>query len=362
MARAAARRRRLGEHVQPLRPGVAVRRLQGVRLRPRGRPARARAVLRFEMRRFRLPCCCSTHRLGSATALRERDEPAAGQEDLQALHRRRVPALRVGPHVRGRGPERRARLAQGRCATPSAPRARRSPKWAAMTAYNRGQVLYRLAEMMETRSAELAAALLRRRRRSSAAIDRVGLVRGLGRQARAGARLARTRSPGRTSTSRCPSRPASSRVARARASPRSAGLVSRLAPVIVGGNAAVVVASETHPLAAIELAEVLATSDVPGGVVNILTGLQRRARADPRRAHGRERDRPHRRRRPRAPSSSGSPPTTSSASCAERRTGRARGRSRASSSSRPSGTRSASRPSNRLLLSGAVPRARPDPS
>ena len=49
-------------------------------------------------------------------------------------------------------------------------------------------------------------------------------------------------------------------------------LVSRLAPVLVGGNAAVVVASESRPLAAIELAEVLATSDVPGGVVNLLTG------------------------------------------------------------------------------------------
>ena len=45
-----------------------------------------------------------------------------------------------------------------------------------------------------------------------------------------------------------------------------------VAPAIVGGNATVVVASETHPLAAIELAEALATSDLPGGVVNLLTG------------------------------------------------------------------------------------------
>ena len=50
------------------------------------------------------------------------------------------------------------------------------------------------------------------------------------------------------------------------------GVVSRIAPVIAGGNAAVVLASEQHPLAAIELAEALATSDVPGGVVNLLTG------------------------------------------------------------------------------------------
>jgi acyl-CoA reductase-like NAD-dependent aldehyde dehydrogenase len=51
------------------------------------------------------------------------------------------------------------------------------------------------------------------------------------------------------------------------------GLVSRLAPAIVSGNTAVVVASERGPLPAVSLGEVLATSDVPGGVVNILTGF-----------------------------------------------------------------------------------------
>jgi acyl-CoA reductase-like NAD-dependent aldehyde dehydrogenase len=56
--------------------------------------------------------------------------------------------------------------------------------------------------------------------------------------------------------------------------PALAGLVSRVAPALVGGNAVVVVASEPHPLAAVELAEALATADVPGGVVNILTGLR----------------------------------------------------------------------------------------
>jgi acyl-CoA reductase-like NAD-dependent aldehyde dehydrogenase len=50
------------------------------------------------------------------------------------------------------------------------------------------------------------------------------------------------------------------------------GLVARIAPAIVGGNAVVAVASEVHPLAAIELAEAIATSDLPGGVVNVLTG------------------------------------------------------------------------------------------
>jgi acyl-CoA reductase-like NAD-dependent aldehyde dehydrogenase len=57
------------------------------------------------------------------------------------------------------------------------------------------------------------------------------------------------------------------------------GLVSRILPALTGGNAVVAVASETRPLAAIELAEALATSDLPGGVVNLLTG--RRAELAP---------------------------------------------------------------------------------
>src|SRR5947207_6742 len=57
--------------------------------------------------------------------------------------------------------------------------------------------------------------------------------------------------------------------------PALLGLVTRLLPPLVGGNAVVAVASEAQPLAAVELAEALATSDFPGGVVNILTGLKR---------------------------------------------------------------------------------------
>jgi len=53
------------------------------------------------------------------------------------------------------------------------------------------------------------------------------------------------------------------------------GLVSRLAPIVVSGNAAVVISSETRPLPGVTLSEVLATSDVPGGVVNLITGLRR---------------------------------------------------------------------------------------
>jgi acyl-CoA reductase-like NAD-dependent aldehyde dehydrogenase len=57
--------------------------------------------------------------------------------------------------------------------------------------------------------------------------------------------------------------------------PALLGLVSRLAPVIVSGNTAVVLSSEGRPLPAVTLCEVLATSDVPGGVVNVLTGLKK---------------------------------------------------------------------------------------
>ena len=54
--------------------------------------------------------------------------------------------------------------------------------------------------------------------------------------------------------------------------PALLGLVTRIAPALAGGNAVVAVASESHPLAAIELAEAIATSDLPGGTLNILTG------------------------------------------------------------------------------------------
>ena len=57
------------------------------------------------------------------------------------------------------------------------------------------------------------------------------------------------------------------------AEPALGGIVSRVVPALVGGNAVVVVASNEHPVAAIELAEAFATSDLPGGTVNILTGF-----------------------------------------------------------------------------------------
>jgi acyl-CoA reductase-like NAD-dependent aldehyde dehydrogenase len=144
-------------------------------------------------------------------------------------------------------------------------------KWSGMTAYNRGQVLYRVAEMMEARTAELAD-LCAGRDEVERAIDRfvwyAGWTDKLS-QVLGGANPV----AGPYFNFTLPE-PTGVVGIVAPAEPALLGLVSRLAPVLAGGNAAVVIASEPHPRAAIELAEVLATSDVPGGVVNVLTGLR----------------------------------------------------------------------------------------
>jgi acyl-CoA reductase-like NAD-dependent aldehyde dehydrogenase len=143
------------------------------------------------------------------------------------------------------------------------------PKWASMTAYNRGQVLYRVAEVMEGRKAQFAE-LTGSEAEVGAAIDRWVWYAGWADKL---AQVLGSSNPvaGPYFNFTVPE-PTGVVGIVAPEEPALAGLVSRLAPAIVGGNAAVVVASERHPLAAITLAEVLATSDVPGGVVNMLTG------------------------------------------------------------------------------------------
>jgi acyl-CoA reductase-like NAD-dependent aldehyde dehydrogenase len=144
-------------------------------------------------------------------------------------------------------------------------------KWAGMTAYNRGQVLYRLAEMMETRSAELAE-LCSDDDEVARSIDRAVWYAGWCDKL---AQVVGSSNPvaGPYFNFTLPE-PTGVVAVLAPPEPALEGLVSRIAPVLVGGNAVVVVASEEHPLVAIELSEVIATSDVPGGVVNILTGHQ----------------------------------------------------------------------------------------
>lgn len=148
---------------------------------------------------------------------------------------------------------------------------RAHPGWAAATAYNRGQVLYRLAEVMEARASDLAAV-------SSGvpeverAIDRVVWYAGWADKL---SQVLGSANPvaGPYFNFTIPE-PTGVVAILAPDEPPLDGLVGRLAPAIVGGNAAVVVAADAHPRAAIELAECIATSDVPAGVVNVLTGLR----------------------------------------------------------------------------------------
>jgi acyl-CoA reductase-like NAD-dependent aldehyde dehydrogenase len=145
------------------------------------------------------------------------------------------------------------------------------PKWGSATAYNRGQVLYRIAEMMEARLPEFAA-LCTGKAEVEKAIDRWVWYAGFA------DKLAQVL--GSSNPVAGPyfnftlSEPTGVVAIVAPSEPPLLGLVSRLAPALTGGNAVVALASETDPLAAIELAEVIATSDVPGGVVNLLTGQQ----------------------------------------------------------------------------------------
>jgi acyl-CoA reductase-like NAD-dependent aldehyde dehydrogenase len=152
------------------------------------------------------------------------------------------------------------------------------PGWAGATAYNRGQVLYRVAEVMEGRRAQFVAevraseGVTERRADSlvSQAIDRwvwyAGwsdkLAQVLGGLNPVAGPYFDISAPEPTGVVAVLAPQASSLL----------GLVSVLAPVVVSGNTAVVLASEQRPLPAVTMSEALATSDVPGGVVNIVTG------------------------------------------------------------------------------------------
>jgi acyl-CoA reductase-like NAD-dependent aldehyde dehydrogenase len=150
--------------------------------------------------------------------------------------------------------------------------------WAGATAYNRGQVLYRVAEILEGRQEQFIAELRatggvtprQAEAEVEAAIDRWVWF--------AGWTDKLTMVDGASNPVAGPyfnfSVPEPMGVVAVIAPQKSSllGLVSVVAPVLVAGNSCVVVASQHAPLAAVTLAEVLATSDVPGGVVNVLTG------------------------------------------------------------------------------------------
>ncbi len=152
------------------------------------------------------------------------------------------------------------------------------PGWSGATAYNRGQVLYRVAEMMEGRRSqfidEVAASEGATRPRAEKlvdeAVDRWVWYAGWSDKV--------AQVVGSSNPVAGPyfdfSVPEPTGVVAVLAPQRSSllGLVSVIAPAVVSGNACVVLASEDRPLPAITLSEILATSDVPGGVINILTG------------------------------------------------------------------------------------------
>jgi acyl-CoA reductase-like NAD-dependent aldehyde dehydrogenase len=150
--------------------------------------------------------------------------------------------------------------------------------WSSRTAYNRAQVLYRVAEVLEDRRPQFVDAVrqseglnaARAERVVDEAIDRLVWYAGWADKI--------TQVTGNANPVAGPffnlSTPEPTGVVAVLAPQQSSllGLISAVAPVIVTGNTAVVVSSYDRPLPAVNLAEVLATSDVPGGVVNILTG------------------------------------------------------------------------------------------
>jgi acyl-CoA reductase-like NAD-dependent aldehyde dehydrogenase len=149
------------------------------------------------------------------------------------------------------------------------------PGWASLTAFNRGQILYRVAELMEGRRAQFESELadagaIDPGRGVSAAIDR--WVWYAGWSDKIGQVIGGTNPVAGPYFNFTIPEPTGVVGVVPRADQSLLGLVSRLAPAIVGGNTAVVLASESAPFPAVSLSEVLATSDVPGGVVNILTG------------------------------------------------------------------------------------------
>jgi len=159
--------------------------------------------------------------------------------------------------------------------------AKAGPDWATRTPYNRGQILYRLGEMLESRAEEMAEAISRTggssrgdaEKEVAASVDRLIYYAGW---ADKYAQVVGNTNPvaGPFFNFTVPEPMGIVGVIAADSDPLL-GLVSLVAPVIVSGNTVIALASETEPYPAIVLGEMLATSDLPGGVVNLLTGFRR---------------------------------------------------------------------------------------
>ena len=152
------------------------------------------------------------------------------------------------------------------------------PGWANATAFNRGQILYRIAEIMEGRSEQFVDEICAlegvtskvAKTQVEAAIDTWVWYSGwCDKLSSVTGSLNQVSGPFYNFTT---PEPLGVVAIFAESKPSLLGVVRTLAPVLAGGNSAVLIASENYPLPAITLSEALATSDVPGGVVNILTG------------------------------------------------------------------------------------------
>lgn len=149
--------------------------------------------------------------------------------------------------------------------------------WSGRTAYNRGQVVYRIAEVLEGRREQFVAEIRASEGVSAAkanaavdaAIDRLVWYAGWADKI---TQVVGTANPVAGPYFNISSPEPTGVVAVVAPRGPLLGLVSVVAPVITTGNTCVVIASEPHPLTAITLGEVMATSDLPGGVVNVLTG------------------------------------------------------------------------------------------
>jgi len=150
--------------------------------------------------------------------------------------------------------------------------------WSKATAYNRGQILYRAAEMLQNRAGELVNEVARStgvsaakaKREVTLVIDR--LVYFAGWTDKYTQTFGSVNPVATSHFDFTTPEPTGVVVVLAPDAPSLVALVSLLAPVILSGNAAIVIPSEKFPLPAVTFAEILATSDLPGGVVNILTG------------------------------------------------------------------------------------------
>ena len=152
------------------------------------------------------------------------------------------------------------------------------PGWSGATAYNRGQILYRVAEILEGRREQLVTEIVALEavsaRAASAQVEEsIDLLVWYAGWSDKISTIAGSTNPvsGPYYNFSTPE-PIGVVAVFAAAKPSLLNLVGAIASVITSGNTAVVIASEKFPLSAITFAEILATSDVPGGVVNILTG------------------------------------------------------------------------------------------